>query len=449
MYVPWNADIIIKHRKALRGLLENSFLPGTPESALNNPVLIHLFQSLSTCSHCNICQLLYSLVHKHNPNVSFYEDYSLLCFVSLYAPICWTSIFMIAGELAEILAIHFPTFDTTNLYTPNSILGIDIMLHFFIQRCFKPIKPNKINPDSNLVFLKIQFMKSALIKHLPENMCFKTSWMSIIQNKEDTNTCCNLSKSCAMTLHPEIQEVFCDPYGHTKSSLLQLFIHFWGKSILQPEGNWPEIDTPFLFTPQEDSDTNQGPCLLTPQFNLKQLNKTYSVCPLCECLAAHPHTKTVLQRLQQDILLYMDNNVKLVDRISFILKDPKSMPYISDQTLKQLIRTCSPQEVHKHLFCDPLCTINTITTSTDVLFKIPLETDLKKFKALVATGTHLDYNTLFDCPLLETITLVFKEAQITKLGKTTLIEIIKELEAILKKHNLNLITPIETYTIYT
>ncbi|AMA67426.1 DNA packaging protein UL32 [Vespertilionid gammaherpesvirus 1] len=465
-YLPWRKEVIFKHLQQLQNLLDFSFHPGCPETALNCPVLTNTHKSLLECSHCKICQLVYNLVNKHPPPVQFYEDYSCLCLFALYAPKSWSSTFMIAADFLELLTTYFPSvLQITTLYKPGNILGIDLQLHFFIHKCYRPMSSGNLLDISNLNFLKNEFLRGSLTGSISNLFCFKTIWQSLQHpGSMETTTqpaCCSFLRQQVKTaplptktpealLPSSLQIVFAQPHLKTKSEFLSVFVEIWKHSDLLSHQNkfLAEKYTDLNVSYPETGDMCQGPCLLFQSLQLKKQNNTASVCMLCECVSSHPDAHEALAQLKNDILMSIDNNVKLTDRISFIIHEQSSMAYISDPLLRTIIKGCSSQEIHKHLFCDPLCTVNTAATCTDILFKIPEASSFQKLKSSLAIGTHLQQNHLLDCETLDTLVTIFKSIQTCKVGKTTFLEIIKELNTLLKKHNLHTLHTFHTAHIY-
>ncbi|ALE14784.1 ORF68 [Felid gammaherpesvirus 1] len=444
-YRPWNVNTILKHSVALQTLLQNSYQPGEPETALNSPVLTGTYNSLSNSSSCKVCQIIYSLISKYNPSISFYEDYACLCFYTLYAPKSWSATFMVAADLLELFDKHFSQWeDFKALYTPGSILGIDLNLHFFIQKCFRKIKTDAILDFANLNFLKVEFLRGCLVGSIPHIFCFKSTWNA---SRTICSTCINPAST---SLHQNIDKVFNNPQLTPKCSFLSIILNIWSQSTLLSEQHKQLTDKGLNLWSKapNDGDVSQGPCLLSHSLQLKIQGCTSSICLLCECLASHSDAALTLQFLKEDIITSAENNIKLIDRIIFLLKDETSMKYITDNLLLQVIRGCSPQEIHKHLFCDPRCLVNTISTSSNILFKIPSDSQLQKLKATLALGIHLDSNNIFDCENLDTLITLFKCIQICKVGKTTFLEIIKHLNSALKKHNILTVHAFNTSQIY-
>ncbi|AAC95593.1 orf 68 [Ateline gammaherpesvirus 3] len=435
MFMPWQKATLYKHKSRIESLLNASFMPSTPETALDNPPLVHTYAALTSTSTCNICQFLYSLIDKQSPAISFYEDYALLCLTCLYAPITWTSTLMTAADFLEIITTHFPDSTTLNIYSPNVILAIDIQLHFYIHRCFKIPHNKDMLTASSLQFLRTVFLQGNLTGSISGHFCFKTAWVK-------SDTCCDNKDS---NLPSSLSNVFCGENLEMKSVLLPIILEIWSASDLFK--NSVVISKDPFFTYPDDVDICQGPCMLSPSLVLKQKNNTASICPLCECIASHPQAIDTLQTLKHNILTCIENNVKLVDRIAFILHN-NELDYIEDLALKSVIKNCSIQEIHKHFFCDPLCALNIKKTNTNILFKIPDRTSLKLLCARLATGEHLSKNYNLDCEYLETLVLIFKCSQICKLGKTTFLEIIRELDTLSKKHNLLTVKAFQTSQIY-
>lgn len=466
MFVPWQLGTITRHRDELQKLLAASLLPEHPEESLGNPIMTQIHQSLQPSSPCRVCQLLFSLVRDSSTPMGFFEDYACLCFFCLYAPHCWTSTMAAAADLCEIMHLHFPEEEATyGLFGPGRLMGIDLQLHFFVQKCFKTTAAEKILGISNLQFLKSEFIRGMLTGTITCNFCFKTSWPRTDKEEATGPTpCCQITDTTTTPASgiPELaRATFCGASRPTKPSLLPALIDIWSTSSELLDEPRPRLiasdmselksvvasHDPF-FSPPLQADTSQGPCLMHPTLGLRYKNGTASVCLLCECLAAHPEAPKALQTLQCEVMGHIENNVKLVDRIAFVLDNPFAMPYVSDPLLRELIRGCTPQEIHKHLFCDPLCALNAKVVSEDVLFRLPREQEYKKLRASAAAGQLLDANTLFDCEVVQTLVFLFKGLQNARVGKTTSLDIIRELTAQLKRHRLDLAHPSQTSHLY-
>lgn len=457
MFLPWSQETVLKNQAELNTLFTLSFLPGTPETALNCPILINTYKSLTHFSKCKVCQLLYSLIQPKSTPVAFFEDYATLCFYCSQAPRCSISTLMAAADFLELLNIYFPEYVVSHtVYSPENLLAVDIQLHFFILRCFRPVHPEQIISISNLNFLKIEFLLGRLVGHVSTTFCFKTVWQQPYAHVTNER-CCSLVKpqnsaaSFPNDVPPEISGTFFAAQLGIKPHLLKLALNMWAKAELlsvpnsQLAQNQPDLGFKF----PKDGDAAQGPCLLTPSLCLKFKGTTTSVCFLCECLAAHPESHAAFKLLKNDILLSIDNNVQLVDRISFILGSADSLMYIADPLLKALIKGCSAQEIHKHLFCDPQCLLNEMITNENVLFKVPELEPYKKLKAALAAGNYLGNSCSLFCDYLETLITIFKSIQVCKVGKTTFLEIVRELDSLLKKHNISAIHPYQTAQTYT
>lgn len=306
--------------------------------------------------------------------------------------------------------------------------------------------------------MQCEFIKGCLTGTMTGNFCFKSSWTHIQQEKltpnEDTtnNRCDNDICKEKSQIHPQLASTFIHASESSKIQFLDVMLTLWKESTLLSSSQLQLIDKIKLlhtFEPPKDGDISLGPCLLGPTLNLNSKNKTCSVCLLCECLAAHPDARGGLNLFKNDILSSIDNNVKLIDRISFLINTPESLTYIKDEFLRAIIKGCSSQQIHKHLFCDPLCAINSEVISTDILFNVPQPQELHNIKAALAIGTYLSKNSLFDCDLLHTLVTIFKCIQVCKVGKTTFLEIVKEIDIHLKKHHLFVIQSLQTAQVYT
>ncbi|AGY30755.1 ORF68 [Retroperitoneal fibromatosis-associated herpesvirus] len=461
MFVPWQLETIQRHRNALEKLLAASFLPDRPEESLGDPLMTQTHESLQPSSSCRICKLLFSLARNASTPVEFFEDYACVCLCCLYAPNCWTATVAVAADLCELLVRHFPTHDDSRpLFGHGNILGVDLQLHFFIQKCFRTTPPEKLIGASNLQFIKLEVLRGLLTGAIGTSFCFKTSWPRTDREEPPTNTpCCNATEVLTAgqrRLPREIDDAFGSAALPQKPNLLRLFLRTWPEaagihdenSLLEPLDAASFDHMLPQCTPPPDADGAQGPCLLHPTLGLRYKNGTSSVCILCECLAAHPEAPAALLALQREVLQNIENNVKLVDRIAFVLEGPNALPYVSDPLLRCVLLHRDPREIHRHLFCDPLCAINAKAVCERILFNTPSEPEYKKLRALVASGHLLDTNARFDCESLQSLAFLAKALQHCRVGKTTACEIIRELAGQLRKHGLDLTHPAQTVQTY-
>lgn len=450
-FVPWKFETILKHETILKEILLKSFLPASAEHALDDPQILHTLDSLNVVSGCKICQTLHLLSNTEQPELAFYADYACLCYYALHAPKSWTSNLMVLADFLEILNIHF------SKPSIGDIRGIDIYLHFFINKCFKPIDSTNILQTEHLNFLKAEFLKASFTGTLSGVFCFKSIWP-------------NKSSKCiceGKPVEPSKSYFMWTKCQEASYKFLNFILSIWKDSEFlsaqnrnlaeEPSSLEPRLHFDFeqqVATNEENMaapfDVCQGPCLLGPSLNLAQKNNTTSLCILCECLACHSETKDVLDTIKQLILNSFGNGIKLIDRISFILQDTHSLLFIKDQTvLKRVIENCSPQEIHKHLFCDPLCALNSATVNQTILFGNPDTQSFRTFKASLATGLYLKRNGNFGCEILETLVIIFKSIQNFKLKQTIVLEIIKEIDTSLNKHSLDVSHIYQTYQTYT
>ncbi|AIB03224.1 putative major envelope glycoprotein [Bovine gammaherpesvirus 6] len=456
-FVPWKAETILKHEAFLEGILLNSFLPGNPAASFTNVNIMQVLNSLEATATCKLCQLLHSLCVQFSPSISFYGDYAAICYYALYAPKTCSATLMLLADLVDLLEAYFSCsqFDLTQLN------GADVYLHFFVNKCFKPVNKDQLFQMSNLNSLKVEFLKAGLTGVLSSTFCFKNIWPTICPIVENKKNACN----CDLGQVTQDTSIFQRSFD-TKNNFLDLILLLWKDSdLLTPKNKelaatlanqQPCFKTLCSLQNQTDTldippelDLTQGPCLMSPPLHLSKKNHTSSLCLLCECLACHSETAQALSTLKEIILNSFGNNVKLIDRILFILEDQDALAFISDrELLKPVLQNCSPQEIHKHMFCDPLCALNTVLTDQKILFAWPDEAAFQDFKTTLATGLYLNHGSLSACEFLETLIFMFKGIQNSKVNKTTTLEIIREVDASLKKHNIQVLNAYHTFQSY-
>ncbi|UNP64451.1 envelope glycoprotein [Saguinine gammaherpesvirus 1] len=440
MFLPWKSQTIRKVWPQLNHLLRLSHLPGTPESALDDPVLIHTHSSLCSASPCKICTWLFQAISSQDPPLQFFEDYALLCYFAQNAPHSWMSTFMVAADLVDLITSYFDLQESDPFFGPETFLGVDIQLHFFTNRCFQSVTHLPLIQLSDLHILKKDFIRSCLTKSQINHMCFKSLWSSIHPSKQ----CKGGSIPCMTTA--TLQHPFNIPAGEN-DTLLKIFRFIWAGSLLFPE--LPETDCPYpdmTISIPDGKDRNQGPCLLTETLSLTTKTQTHSICILCELLTCHPEAGSAIQRISNEIIYFVDNNITILDRIALYLDSPDSLNFILSPLLRETIKGCSPQTVHRHLFCDPRCAINSLKYSKELLFNSPELEKLPEFRASLATGLFLKPDN--SCPILETLICIFKCIQTNRPSKTLTLDIVKELDSQLKKHKISTVSVFHTLNLY-
>ncbi|AAC58116.1 putative major envelope glycoprotein [Alcelaphine gammaherpesvirus 1] len=460
-FVPWKVATILKHQKTLEAVIQKAFLPGDPAEALNSSQFCETTAALDSTAPCKICQCLHQLCTHHSPDLSFYGDYAIICYYALHAPKTMASNLMLLADCLELIQLYFPDAPSP----PPNINGLDIYLHFFVNRCFRLANTEKIMEWSNLDMLKTEFLRATLSGSLSGAFCFKTLWPSLTRapvRMADECTCTPITNpGCGL----DGGKLF-HPACIGKDNFLDLILIFWKNTdAMTPANslladtlsrhqvyfqNLTPVETNASLDPSPALDTTQGPCLLSPALCLQKKNHTSSLCLLCECLASHSEAASVFQTFKHLVLNSINNKVKLLDRILFLQQDADSLSFIQDrELLKSVLVNCSPQEIHKHLFCDPLCALNSSLTDSVVLFGEVPDFEFTAFKATLATGNSLVHRSFQSCEILETLILLFKSLQTVKANKTTVSEIIKEVDASLKKHKFSLLSCYYTFNIYT
>lgn len=487
-YIPWRRGTVSSNLPALKCLLDNSFYPDRPDDALDNPILLATHASLHSSAPCKICKMLAALTSGAGLLPSaFLEDYSLLCYFCLNAPISWSSGLIAAIEFYSILKSHFPDSLGTgdHFFHPTGILGPDIQMHFFLNKCFKIIKSDVTYVSSNLEFLKKEFLRAIVTGGLSTHLCFKTVWQtlnsSIVPTAIDESgkhlkkrqsiipNCCKFVAGrpppTAAQKSPSASTPRPGPPGGggfsaslcptaDANNFIDIFWSVWRASSLHVKRPLKllgcEADL-WCYAYPEWADASQGPCLLSPLFCLKQKNNTFSVCVLCELLACHPLTKQALSAIKSETLNFVENNMRLLDRISFLMTDEEFLQRnVNDINLLELITACDPQEIYKHLFCDPLCLLNTCVTDPDIIYSSLSGAALQSLKEKLVLGEEdlLTGNKALSCDFLETLALLFKSTQCCKIQKTTFLEILKEVDLALSHHNLKAVQSVQTAQLY-
>lgn len=481
-YVPWRRRTLLNQLPEIDTLLSNSHFPADVDSSLDNPITCAAYESLHSAASCRVCRLLFELAETSELPDAFLEDYALLCYVCLHAPICWSSGLTAAAELCHLLKKHFESqIHEASIFQIGGISGIDIQLHFFINRCFKAIAPEKTYVNANLSFLKLEFLRGGLIGSIQPQLCFKTVWKTLNPEDSDTNgqrkrkrdwrggshkDHATVSSPCCSWVRkqPDTGNVIRDAIqpqttnDKTERRVAQattdIMIRCWLHSdLLKNRQRLPDAESNELpqYSPPDTADIDKGPCLLAPMVNLKQKNQTFSTCLLCELLSTHPHAKRVLGEIHGEIMTRVLNNMKLIDRINLLMADTAYLrSLIEDETFFLLFTSLTSHEIYKHLFCDPLCILNTLATSPDVLFCEREEGELTRLKQRLAIGdvSLIAASSLPRCDHLESLALIFKSIQALPVQKTTFLDILREVDASLTDHRLSAVQSVQTAHLY-
>ncbi len=129
----------------------------------------------------------------------------------------------------------------------------------------------------------------------------------------------------------------------------------------------------------------------------------------------------------------------------FLIKTQNTLLDVPCPRLRAWLQMCTPQDFHKHLFCDPLCAINHSITNPSVLFGQIYPPSFQAFKAALAAGQNLEQGV---CDSLITLVYIFKSTQVARVGKTILVDVTKELDVVLRIHGLDLVQSYQTSQVY-
>lgn len=435
MQVPWSLQTVKKHRHMLDKIVASSYLPANMENAYTSNILTHIATTLDPTSKCQICNLLFSTVTNNTLKDTFFQNYAAICYFSMRAPICWTSTLVTIADMLELFANHFPGHNTLeDKIEKGEIMGIDFYMHFISRQCFKQVSEQELMNIENISHLKASILMGLLTNTSSQlNLC--TQWYTVFNKHaiKDMSYLDHIENIPALSAETDS---FTD---HYKDDLLDVVMSAWKTSSL------------FHHTPDQpyhvELDYSQGPCLLSFPFSLKIKGNTFTVCLLCECLAAHPDAYNVLHQLKTTVLTCLENNSSLIDRTSYVLSILDTLPLSSNEKLCNLLKSRSINEVHKHLFCDPLCALNTLRTHVDVLFKYPNPDKYKILLHALSTGKYLSKNSKLDSEELGVLTLAFKACQISQFPKKFEIEVLKSITKL--GNSLTSINPIHTFSTYT
>nr|AAF19333.1 68 [Murid gammaherpesvirus 4] len=437
MYVPWSLETVTSHDSIMQMLLSKSYLPATPETGFHDPTLTHISSTLLPTSKCKICNMLFEAVLEHNPPDSFFSEYATLCFYVLHAPVTWSATYITICDMLQIFSNAGLNHLITEKINSSKIMGIDFYLHFFARQCFRHTTPDQVAQLENLHQVRLSLLSNTIC-NVQSAAHIQGIWSSSLETAHKKGAQSpDPPTGCPVKAVPH-REFFSNT---NRPSLLKIFSEAWKRSLLlDPDYSEPD-------TPVETVDTSQGPCLLSFPFSLKCRGNTSSVCVLCECLACHPEAARILQEIKSTILTCLENNTSLLDRTAYTLMMYTTSKLIDDPDLAEIITSRGPNVLHKHLFCDPFCAINSLKTDPLVLFKYPSGPKFQIFTKALASGKYLAENALFDQPETELLVLALKACQLAQFPKKFEAEVLKGISRL--GTTLTTVSPVHFFSVYT
>nr|QOE74818.1 DNA packaging protein [Elephant endotheliotropic herpesvirus 1A]QOE74934.1 DNA packaging protein [Elephant endotheliotropic herpesvirus 1A]WES72395.1 DNA packaging protein [Elephantid betaherpesvirus 1]WNZ34531.1 DNA packaging protein [Elephant endotheliotropic herpesvirus 1A] len=373
---------------------------------------------------CPICTLVHKCVSMSD-HVDWLLDYCLLCYKSCYAPRTALSNVVLGVEFFRLVETRLGSV-TTDLFQSEQVTTLDIYIHFHVNRCFAQL--NNVCANENTTIAHLQVLRCVLTES--KDVPFKKNSISL--SKQDPK--CN--KQYNTKINKEV-------------NFLPLVLYMWGQtSILQIFDDCPpeyvevmEAKEQLLWSNEEDQKNRVvGPILLAPHPTLAHKNNTTSICLICELLAVSHDTCVFLTELKSKIDNYCQNNLKLVDKIFFVLDELERNEddTVIDPCIMMILKHVGAIGLYKHFYCDVMCACNINTVNPDVLFGCPIG-DPYEMKLEICHAN--EYLTLYNKETWLVVQLykAFQTAEDTYKRKTQIRDFIRETRNILSVITCNLI----------
>nr|ARK00186.1 U36 [Human betaherpesvirus 6] len=431
------------------------------ESSENLEELKRLSVALNIDRRCNICSIV-NLCLKQNK--SWIYDYSLLCYKCNYAPKTPLSLLIVSAEFIMLIRERFPNINFDGLFQNNIVSIFDFHVHFFIHRCFANTVNDHIQSE-NITLNHMAIIRSTLLKEdsIPH-----------IKIKKFLTKKMNPKK----TQNPELNKKLTVPM---KTRFTTLLFYMWSGTNVFDRVPFTDLTIrkhrfiKNLYSNKTNIELTAGPILLAQiPFSITK-NKTTSVCLLCELMAASKQDYLFLKYLHQSIMDYCQNNLKMIDRVQFVIADifEKTKIHMHVKNLSDyskaifdnefsfsddnftldthvylILRQTGTVGVYKHFFCDPLCLANCKTINPEVLFNTTDAGEIQDLKVTICYRN--EYLSIVEKHVWLAIHL-FKAFQIIKpnhKNKTQIAEFLKDFTNLLALHHFDIVDPIFTVNYY-
>ncbi|QOE74425.1 DNA packaging protein [Elephant endotheliotropic herpesvirus 3A] len=435
---------------------------------------------------CPICTLVHRCVSAPD-HVEWLLDYCTLCYKSCYAPRSGLSNLILGVDLFRLIESRLGPV-TEDLFTSGQVTPLDVYIHFHVNRCFARLHNACANENTTIAHLQVLRCILTEAKDVP----FRKNSIHFPSKHEPKR-----NKQHPMTVDRESTFLPVLIYMWGQTSVLQLFDDIpaeycriisdrdrilWSSPSSSPPlpspghtsddassssyASYPssqeedEEDRALLLreaavygaTGSGDTSKNRavGPILLAPHPTLAHKNNTTSVCLLCELSATSYDNCRLLDELKNMVDTYCENNLKLVDKILFVLDDLErqqqqrspsdggdTSPRI-DPCVMALLKHVGPIGLYKHFYCDLMCACNTRTVNPDILFGVP-SGDLYETKLEICHAN--EYFTLYNKEhwLVVQYYKAFQTAEDTFKRKTQIRDFIRETKAVLAQISIDLI----------
>ncbi|UEH20503.1 DNA packaging protein [Elephant endotheliotropic herpesvirus 2] len=372
---------------------------------------------------CPICTLVHKCVSTSD-HIEWLLNYCLLCYKSCYAPRTALANLVLGVEFFHLVETRLGPV-TADMFQSDQVTALDIYIHFHVNRCFAQL--NDVCANENITIAHLQVLRCVLAE--AKDVPFKKNSISFTKHEAKCN------KQYNTRVNKDV-------------NFLPLVLYMWGQtSILQAVDDCPseyvnimQAKEQLLWSNEDDQKNRTvGPVLLAPHPVLAHKNNTTSICILCELLATSHDICTFLTELKNRIDTYCQNNLKLVDKIFFVLEDLERNNEVQiDPCIMMILKHVGPIGLYKHFYCDIMCACNINTINPDILFGIP-SGDPYEMKLDICHAN--EYFTLYNKELWLIVQFykAFQTAEETYKRKTQIRDFIRETKNTLSVITSNLI----------
>ena len=439
--------------------LENEI--NSVEKTLNIEELKKITTALNIDNRCNICSII-NICLRHETDKMWIYDYALLCYKCNAAPRTPLAVVIIATEFMQLIQKHFLNINFDGLFLNNILSILDFHVHFFINRCFSNTNDDLLH-NENITLYHMAILKSLLLEDesIPNIRIKKFKLKGKPTKKQHGNA---ILEKQTLPLNTHFTHLIFYMWAGTnifdRISLTDLAIK--KRQILKA-----------IYSTKNELNCSAGPILLSQIPISITKNATSSVCLLCELMTSSQKNFDLLQFIYTSVINYCQNNLKMIDRIQFVLanlldlariytnvkttSDCSKIVLANEQEFSNsdfvidchsflILKQVGPVGLYKHFFCDPLCIANIKTIKPHILFYTTESCILQEFK--VAICYQNEYLNSVEKHVWLAIHF-FKAFQVSKLNhknKTLISDFLKDFTQLLADQNFEIVDP--TFTIH-
>ncbi|ANC96544.1 DNA packaging protein UL32 [macacine betaherpesvirus 9] len=432
------------------------------EEELNIEEVKKITTPLNIDKRCNICSII-NLCLRYESDKLWLYDYCLLCYKCNYAPKTPLSILIIATEFMQLIRKHFTSINFDGVFINNILSVFDFHVHFFINRCFATAED--LLHNENITLNHMTIIKSLLLKNetIP-NLKLKKLILKKGETRKKDNS--DLLEKLTIPLNTHFTDLIFYMWSGT---------NVFDRTSLTSLATKKRRFLKSICSTKDDFNSAAGPILLSHIPVSITKNTTTTVCLLCELMTSSKQNHDLVKFLYDSIVNYCQNNLKMIDRVQFVLADVletskihsfiktksdrskiaisnehsfSNSEFVIDCQSYLILKQVGPIGLYKHFFCDPLCIANSKTINPNILFYTTENCILHDFKVTICYQN--EYLTVIEKYVWLAIHY-FKAFQIYKLNqknKTLMTDFLKDFIQLLSEKKFEIVDPTFTINYY-